>query len=261
MLGTLKIAALAIFQGIAEFLPISSSGHLAIAERLMGVDNPGKSLELLLHLGTLLAVVVFYRRRLARLALGVVRREGASLREAAAIVASCIPAGVCYCLFGDFIESSLDGGMRFIGAMLLVTGCILLSTRFMPQGRVGRVGLGRAAAIGLAQAVALLPGISRSGATMSAGRLLGVDSREAADFSFLMTIPILLGAAVLEVASDGLAPLAALGVGHSALAFVLSAATGYIAIRYLIGILGGGKLWLFGLYCFAAGLVAIFFCA
>jgi len=257
MMETLKIAALAIFQGIAEFLPISSSGHLAIAERLLGVDNPGKSLELLLHLGTLLAILVFYRRRLAGLALGVFRRERESLREAAAIVVSCIPAGIGYRLFDDFIESSLEGGLCFIGSMLVVTGFILLSTRFMRQGRVGRVGVGRAVVIGLAQTVALLPGISRSGSTMATGRLLGVDSREAADFSFLMTIPVLLGATVLEVASGDLAPLATLGVGHSLLAFALSAVTGYMAIRSLIGVLGGGKLWLFSLYCFAAGLVAM----
>lgn len=257
MTDALKIAALVILQGVAEFLPISSSGHLAIAGRLLGVEKPGNALELLLHLGTLLAIAVFYRRRIARLAAGVAVRERRAWRELFALAVSGVPAGLCYVLFKDGIDALMDGGARFTGAMLLVTGVLLVSTRFMRPGRLAEVGPLRALAIGLAQAAALLPGISRSGSTMAAARLLGVASREAADFSFMMTLPVMTGAAALRVASQGAAVFSGIGAGTALAAFALSAVTGYFALRLLIGVLGGPRLWLFGLYCLAAGAVAL----
>lgn len=257
MTDALKIAALAFFQGIAEFLPISSSGHLAAIQRLLGVEKPGNSLELLLHLGTLLAVAVFYRRRIARLGAGMARRERAAWREALALFLSCIPAGLCYVFFKDGIDALLDNGARLTGATLLVTGAILISTRFMRPGRLAEVRPLRALVVGLAQAAALLPGISRSGSTMAMARFLGVESREAADFSFMMTLPIMAGAAAMRLASDGAAAFSGIGARTALAAFAISAVTGYFALRFMIKILGGPRLWLFGLYCLAAGAVAL----
>ena len=252
-----KVLLLALLQGVAEFLPISSSGHLAIAGRWLGLDSPGAGLALLLHLGTLLSVVAFYRRRLARLAAGLVLGVRASWRQAGAIVLGCTPVAAAYALFGDNVKRCLDKGHPFMGAMLIVTGAVLLSTRLARKGRNGEMSPARALLVGAAQAFALLPGISRSGMTISAARHLGVERREAADFSFIMSIPLLAGAALMPLAKGQGLDLGGVSPALAVAAAALSAVTGYFSLRLLIGILSGPRFWIFGLYCVAAGALAL----
>lgn len=256
---TFEIAALAAFQGVAEFLPISSSGHLAIAERWLGVDNPGSGLELLLHFGTLLAVIAFYRRRIALLALGLLLGVREAWRQTGLLLLGCLPAIAAYALFKDFFDRCAGRGVAFVGAMLLATGAVLLSTRWAQKGRKGDVGVAEALVVGLAQAVALLPGISRSGSTIAAARHLGVEGRPAADYSFLMSAVLLSGASLLAAVKDGAAFLDGIGAWTAALAVAVSAVVGYFSLRLLIGVLSGRRFWVFGIYCFAAGVAAIVF--
>lgn len=256
----LKIVALAILQGITEFLPVSSSGHLSIAQSCFGMDAPGNSLEILLHFGTLLAVVWFYRAKLALLAIGVVRGIGDARRQALSLILGCVPAVAAYLCFGDFFEKCFDRGVGFTGAMLVVTGLVLLSLKFVRSGRgKGEVGIWRALLVGVAQAIALLPGISRSGSTIAAARHLGVDAGKAAEFSFLMSVPLLAGAAITPFLSRGSNALSDIGAAQALLAIAVSAITGYFSLRFLIRTLAGGRFWMFGIYCLAAGAAAIAF--
>lgn len=255
---TCKVLLLAAFQGVAEFLPISSSGHLAIAERLLGVDNPGSGLELLLHFGTLLAVLAFYRRRIVQIVLGLASGTREAWRQAGLLLLGCLPAIVAYSLFKDFFKRCEGARVPFIGAMLLVTGAILVSTRWARKRGDGEVGVPSALIVGLAQAAALLPGISRSGATMSVARHLGVDGRAAADYSFLMSAVLLTGASLLAAVKGGdTASPGGIGTATAAMAVVVSAVVGYFSLRLLIGALSGRRLWMFGIYCLVAGAGAV----
>ena len=256
----LKIFFLAVLQGVTEFLPVSSSGHLAILGKLIGFDAPGVRVEIMLHFGTLISVVIYYRERLGKIIAGVFKGRREDWLTVAMLALGCIPAGIVYLLAGDFLEEKFDGDVRFVGCMLLVTGVVLLSLRFLPDGKSAKIGPFRALLIGCAQAVAMMPGISRSGSTIAAARYLGVSGRDAADFSFLMSLPILFAAAVLQLAKDFAGDVPAegdVGAGLLAAAVVVSAVTGYFAIRFLMRTLIGRKFWIFGIYCLAAGLVAV----
>lgn len=256
-MDTLHIVALAILQGVTEFLPVSSSGHLAIAQRCLKMDAPGNTLEILLHFGTFLAVLWFYRTRIALLLSGVARGDRQARRYAISVAVGCIPAVVAYFCFKDFFEACFDKGLAFTGSMLVITGIVLLSLKLVKKSESGEIGIWRAFLVGLAQAMALLPGISRSGSTIAAARHLGVDAKESADFSFMMTLPLLLGASVTPFLSHGSKALSDIGAVTALIAVAVSAVTGYVSLKFLIKILGGGRFWLFGLYCLAAGAISI----
>ena len=255
---TAKVLLLAAFQGIAEFLPISSSGHLAIAERWMGIDSPGNGLELLLHFGTLLAVLAFYRKRVALLVAGMLLFVREAWRQVGLLVLGCIPVVAGYAIFKDFFHKCMDKGLSFTGAMLIVTGVILISTHWARKGRKGEAGFVEALLIGLAQVATLLPGISRSGTTIATARHLGVEGRPAADFSFLMSLVLLTGASLLAVVKGGEeTSLEGIGFWTAILAMAVSAVVGYFALKMLIKVLSGPRFWLFGFYCLAAGILAL----
>lgn len=257
---SIKILFLAFLQGIAEFLPISSSGHLAAAKNWLGITTEGLALELLLHIGTLLAVIFFYRRRIAFLVLGLISRTGATRRAVFSLFAGCIPAVLAYLLFDDTIERCFDKGVSFSGAMLILTGFILLSTRLRKEGRIEDVGLKYALLIGIAQATALLPGISRSGMTISTARHLGIKWKESVDFSFLMSIILMAGATFVPLVKEGNSEFSNIDPTTAVAAIAISAITGYWALRLLIGILASRYFWLFGTYCIIVGIAAIAFC-
>jgi len=252
----LNVALLAVLQGVTEILPISSSGHLVLGKTLLQVESPGVLLEAVLHGGSLLAILVYYRARLAALMNGVWRGAGGARRDAAAILVGCLPAAVCGLLFGSAVESAF-ASPRVTAAGLIATGLLLLVPRIVkPASRPGRVTVGQAAAVGLAQVAALLPGVSRSGTTITVGRLAGAEGREAASFSFLMAIPLLAGALGLSlVKAAGQAPSispAALGLG-----FAVAAGVGYVAMALLNRLLASNRLWWFGPYCLAVGSAAL----
>ena len=245
-------ALLGLVQGFAEFLPISSKGHLVVAEAVLGVSTPGVLVEVLLHVATLGAVFVAYRNELGRLIAGVLKREGPAFRFAGLLMLSAVPAGIVGVLFHRTIERSFHS-LVITGIDFVVTGFILWSTRYVaphdtPLDLTGR----RSVAMGLAQALAILPGISRSGSTVAAALWSGVEPVRAAEFSFLMAIPVIAGAAMLETPHLSEAA-ASVGTGSLLVSFVAALVSGVIAIRLLIALLRRRTFYQFAPYCWAIG--------
>ena len=251
----LNVTILAILQGIAEFLPISSSGHLVIGQHVLNVRDAGMQLDVFLHVGTLLSVGVYYRRSLWRM---VAERDVLYVLK---IVLSALPAVAVYMLFREKVDA-LFSNAKMVGALLMFTGAVLAGTRFLPTGTKD-VSFLRALWMGVMQAVALLPGVSRSGMTLAAARSGKVDPSKSAEFSFLMSAPLILGGMFLEILkmfrSSESASQDGLGVGLLVWGAVLSAAVGYFSLVALVKTLKGRWFWLFGPYCVAAGLLTLCF--
>ncbi|MCL2104742.1 MAG: undecaprenyl-diphosphate phosphatase [Kiritimatiellaeota bacterium] len=265
MSDTLNVFLLSILQGVAEFLPISSSGHLVLGKHLLGLESPGVRLEVALHVGTMFSVVAFYRVTVLRLVKGVFTGCRESWRMVLNIAVSAIPAVVLYValkkvfridLEGDFFQSA-----RMVGSALIFTGVVLLSLRWVPSSLGGEVTWRRAVAIGVAQAIALLPGISRSGMTISAGRISGVDAKRVAEFSFLMSLPLIAGAALKDALSSPPPDGAALPFGLLAVGAAVAGIIGYVALTLLVRLLRGQYFWLFGIYCLVVGGAVLCFVA
>ena len=248
----LKIFLLAVFQGIAEFLPISSSGHLAVLGDLLGIDPEANfTLGIVLHAGTLLAIAVFYFRSLWEFV--KLRRN----RLACMIVLGSVPAGVIGLLFKKKVEE-WAGNMWVVGACFLFTAAVLFVADRLRKKRelagaeaipADRIGWKQALGIGCAQALALMPGISRSGSTIAAGLTAGLSPAAAAEFSFLLAIPAIGGAAFLETVKlfrDGAANLG--HPGGLVMGFLVSAAVGYFSLALLLKVLKRGRLAAFSAY-------------
>lgn len=272
-MSAFQAVVLGIVQGLTEFIPVSSSGHLIAVPYLLGWDYQGKTFDVAVHLGTLLAVVAYYRRDWAVILRGfaahVVRRRpyptreesDASGRMLVPILVACVPAAVVGYLWEDVIENRLNE-WHFVASALVVFGLVLLAA-----DRIGRKNRPMAAMnyldyliIGCAQAIALFPGVSRSGITISAGLFLGLDRATAARFSFLLSTPIILGSGFLSltgVVREGLPP-AELSV--FACGFVSAAISGYAAIHFLISYLRRFSVDVFVIYriLLAGTLVGVF---
>lgn len=249
----LDVTILSVLQGVAEFLPISSSGHLVIGQHLLGLDVPGMRLDLMLHFGTLVSICVFYWRTIWRI---VAKFEWQYVLK---IVLSALPAIVVYFFFRDFIEGLFENA-KMVGALLMFTGAILIGTRYLPRG--GRdVCWRRALLMGCAQALALLPGVSRSGMTLASARGGRIDAEKAAEFSFLMSAPLILGGVFLEILKAFRASPVAQGAeiswGFTIYGAALAAVVGYFSLVVLLKALKGRWFWLFGPYCLAAGLLTL----
>jgi undecaprenyl-diphosphatase len=242
---------LGIVQGATEFLPVSSSGHLVIFQEILDVRAPGVVFEVAVHVATLLSILVVYRTRVGDLAVGAVRRDPAAWHYLGLLVVATIPAAFIGLLFEDSIEAVFESPAAS-GVALLVTGLILWTSRWaLPQARGVMPTWTAALLIGVAQAFAIMPGISRSGSTVVAALWLGVAPREAAAFSFLMAVPAIAGAAVLQIGdldvAAGLGPMA-LGLGS-----VFAAVTGVLAIRTFVAMLARESFHLFAPYCWTMG--------
>jgi undecaprenyl-diphosphatase len=268
----LEAILLGILQGLTEFLPISSSGHLVLGEHALGLSGGRSNIlfEVLLHLGTLLAVLVAYRHDVGEL-LAVLwpwharrlvpeerrRRQ----RLIGAILVASVPAGIIGLTLKDPI-TALFGEPRVVAFLLLGTALILfIGDRLKQGGRLAEEsGPARALFIGLAQALAILPGISRSGSTIVAGLAMGLRPVEAARFSFLIMLPAVSGAALLEFLdvlkgqTTTTLPLPALAAG-----FISSAVVGYLALQWLLIAIRRRSLTLFACYCALAGTLALLF--
>ena len=251
----LDVTFLAILQGVAEFLPISSSGHLVIGQHVLGVKDAGLQLDVFLHVGTLLSVAMYYRKSLWRI---VAEHDFSYLAK---IVLSALPAVAVYAIFKEEVES-LFNNTKMVGALLMFTGAVLAGTRFLPTG-TKEVSFLRALWMGCMQAVALLPGVSRSGMTLAAARSGKVEPSKSAEFSFLMSAPLILGGMFLEILKMFSSSVDAVqqGVGTGLLVWgaLLSAAVGYFSLVALVKTLKGRWFWLFGPYCVAAGLLTLCF--
>lgn len=245
---------LGLVQGLTEFLPVSSSGHLVMAQTFLGVPAPGVFLEVTLHVATLLSVVVVYRRRLAELAIGAARRDRASLRYIGMLAVATLPVAVIGLLFRDAVESAFDTPY-VTGLMLLVTGVILWSTTLGRQERpITEPTGGQAVSMGFAQCLALLPGISRSGTTIAVGLWLKLDGERAAEFSFLMSLPAIAGAALLQALDMGAAGSTVAVTGPLMAAFMAALVAGVAAIKSLVWLVRRRGFHHFAWYVWAAGL-------
>jgi undecaprenyl-diphosphatase len=247
---------LGVVQGLTEFLPISSSGHLVVTEAAIGLSSPGVLVEVVLHVATLLAVVLVYRNVLWRMIRGAIVGDPSSWRYIALLAIATVPAGIAGVWLQDFFEQAFES-LLLVGVNFVMTGAILWSTRG-PVAVADRPapGNGGAVGIGLAQALAILPGISRSGTTVAAAVWLGIDPVRAAEFSFLLVIPVVLGAALLQV-PDLSGGVAAVGIGPLALGFAAAVVSGVVAIRWLVAMLRRRAFHQFALYCWGIGAVTI----
>ena len=249
----LEVAILSVLQGVAEFLPISSSGHLVLGKSLLGLGDVGMRLDVFLHVGTLLSIFVFYFAVIRRIVVG---REWSYVAK---IVLSAIPAGIVGVLFKSRLETAFSTP-QMVGCALVFTGIVLTVTRFMPKGE-SDVSFLRALLMGLAQAVALMPGVSRSGITLATARAAKVDSQKAAEFSFLMSAPPIAGAALLEILEAAGEPAAEAaretGWGLCIAGALIAGVVGWFALKLLVASLKGRWFWLFGPYCIVAGALAM----
>lgn len=243
---------LGVVQGLTEFFPVSSSGHLVLFQTILGIDSEGGLLfEVALHVATLGAIVLFYRRRIFDLLRGAVRREPGALRYGGKLAVGTLPAVAVGLAAKNFIETQFSSPL-VVGTLLLVTSGIVWSTRFTRErGHADEPSWGAAFAIGCAQACAILPGISRSGATVAAALALGVAPARAAEFSFLLGIIAITGAAVLVLPDIVGAPaevFPAIWTGGLA-AF----AAGVFAIWFFVRMLESGSFHYFALWAGASG--------
>ena len=248
-----EVTLLSVLQGIAEFLPISSSGHLVLGKNLLGMQEMGMRIDIFLHVGTLLAIFAFYFAIIRRI---IVNLEWSYMLK---VIVSAVPAGIIGVLFKDQLEEAF-ASTKMVGGALIFTGVVLTATRFIPKGDK-EVSFGRAILMGLAQAVAILPGVSRSGMTLAAARVSKVEAEKAAEFSFLMSAPPIAGAALLEFlkslkASDA-AMTAEVSWGLTIYGCLLAAVVGYFSLKLLLKSLKGRWFWLFGPYCILAGALAL----
>jgi undecaprenyl-diphosphatase len=246
---------LGAIQGLTEFLPISSSGHLAVAQHFVpGFSQPGLLFDIVLHLGTLLAVLIYFRQEILFLfgALDPGSRGAPGRRLLAMLALGTIPAVVAGLLLAPLVEASFSN-LMVVGGGLLVTAILLLaSARLTPDGRgLPQVGVKDALVVGLFQSAALFPGVSRSGWTIVGGLTRGLSHDAAARFSFLLSVPAILGAAVYDFPRVGQLQSGALAgyLGGFATAFIV----GYISIGVVLRLLAIRRFHLFGYYCLLAG--------
>ena len=242
---------LGLVQGLTEFLPVSSSGHLVMAQTFLDVPSPGVFIEVALHVATLLSVTIVYRTKLSELLVGTVRRDPDALRYVGMLVVATLPVVVVGLLFRDTIEAAFDTP-HVTGFMLLLTGVLLYSTAWGEGDRPHhQPGTRHAVSMGLAQCLALMPGISRSGSTIAAGLWTGLDGERAAEFSFLMSLPAIAGAAVLQVSDIGGASVD----GPLVTGFLVALVAGIAAIKSLVWLVRRQGFHHFAWYVWAVGLL------
>lgn len=256
-----------LLQGLTEYLPVSSSGHLTIASWLFGIDGESNlTFTIAVHVATVLSTLVMLRKEVTWIFRGLFRWEGVlnmEQRYALSIIVSMIPVGIVGVFFKDQVEAVFGSGLPVVGCCLLVTAALLSFSYYAkPRGKVKQeVSLRDAFIIGLAQAVAVLPGVSRSGSTIATGLLLGNDKARLAQFSFLMVIPPILGEALLDVIKgmkDGAsAAMGDISPMSLAVGFVAAFVSGCLACKWMINVVKKGKLIYFALYCAIVGAVLI----
>lgn len=255
----LEALILGIIQGLTEFLPVSSSGHLELVKAIFGGDTVAKEsmmTTVVLHAATALSTIVVFRKDVATIFKGLFKfKSNDEFWFAVKIVLSMIPAAIVGIVFSDELETFFDGQILLVGFMLLITG-LLLFLADKAKHTEKKVGFVHSLVIGISQAIAILPGISRSGATIGTSVLLGIDRVKAARFSFLMVVPLILGKMAKDIISDDFAQTN-IQYFELSIGFVAAFITGLIACTWMISIVKKSKLKYFSYYCFAVGVTAI----
>ena len=258
----LQALILGIIQGLTEYLPVSSSGHLTIGATLFGISGADNlTFTVMVHVATVCSTIVILWKEIAWLLKGLVRCEyNEETRYAVNILISMIPVGIVGVFFKDTVEEAFGSGLALVGSMLLVTAALLTFSYFARPRTKERISMRDAFIIGLAQAAAVMPGLSRSGSTIATGLLLGNKKETMAQFSFLMVIPPILGEALLDVVKGLTGEDAFGGIDTLPLVvgFVAAFVSGCLACKWMIDIVKRGKLIYFAIYCAIVGLVILF---
>ena len=270
-MAIIQAVALGAVQGLTEFLPVSSSGHLVILQNLFGLHEPELLLDICLHAGTLMAVLIVFWREIRSILVTLIGfparlktaggwrplwRHDPDVRMIGLIVIGSVPTALLGLLFRE-ITDRLFGAVWIVGVMLMVTGTVLwLTRRAGQQGRSLDAATGRdALVVGLVQGLAIIPGISRSGSTISAALFLGMDRELAGRYSFLLSIPAILGALVLGL--DSTMAQSTLSAGAIAAGTLVAGMVGYVALKVLLRMVRKGRLYVFAPYCWIVGCIAL----
>jgi undecaprenyl-diphosphatase len=260
-MGWLEALILGIIQGLTEYLPVSSSGHLTIGSALFGIEGEENlAFTIVVHVATVFSTLVILWKEIAWIFKGLFKFQmNAETRYALNILVSMIPIGIVGVFFKDTVEAIFGSGLLIVGCMLLLTASLLTFSYYAKPRQKENISIRDAFIIGLSQACAVMPGLSRSGTTIATGLLLGNNKAKMAQFSFLMVIPPILGEALLDVVKmmkgeniAGDIPMLSLVIGFLA-AFI----SGCIACKWMINIVKKGKLIYFAIYCAIAGAVTI----
>jgi undecaprenyl-diphosphatase len=247
MINPLQAIVLSIVQGITEWLPISSSGHLAIFQNIFGFQN--LAFDVFLHLASIFAVIIVFWKDIIKL-LDIRKRK--NIKYILLIIIGIIPAGIVGFLFKNQIESFFSS-IFYIGIFFILSGILIYSTKFS-RVRTDKPTFLDSIFIGIAQAIAILPGISRSGATISSGLFIGLNKEEAVKFSFFMAIPIILGASFIELKDTALSQISYATI---ILSFAITLLVSILTIKVLLRIIKGNNFYLFGIYNFILGILLL----
>jgi undecaprenyl-diphosphatase len=261
-MGLLEAIILGIVQGLTEFLPVSSSGHIELVKAIFGEEIPeSMTMTVVLHFATALSTCVIFRKDISEVIHGLFQfKNNKEFQFAIKIILSMIPAALVGIMYDDFIESFFLGNVLLVGVMLLLTGALLfVADRAKTTDK--EVSFTNSILIGVAQMIAILPGISRSGATISTSVLLGIDREKAARFSFLMVVPLIFG----KIAKDLLditksdTVMTSLEYMPYVVGFSFAFITGLFACKWMIKLVKNSKLTYFSIYCFIAGIGALIY--
>jgi undecaprenyl-diphosphatase len=257
-MNELQALLLGIIQGLTEFLPISSSGHLEIGHALLGIHDENNLLFVVtVHVATVMSTIVVFRNDILSLVTDIIKFEwNLATRYVSMLLFSSIPVVFVGLLFKKQIEYFFDGNLFFVGIMLLFTAVLLTMTVYVKKSEK-ELTFFKAFVIGIAQMIAVLPGISRSGSTIATALLLKIKKEDAARFSFLMVLIPILGAAVLDVVRGDLSG-SEVNLTNLLVGFIAAFITGLVACSWMIKIVKQGKLIYFAIYCALIGLIAIF---
>lgn len=242
---------LGIIQGLTEFLPISSSGHLVIGQEVLGVSVPGNSFEVIVHIGTLFSVLLVFWRDIYKIIRSLNTKQ--TQRYVLALVIGTMPAAIVGIFFGDLFSAAYES-IRVVASALLFTGIMLLATKFI-KPKQNDVNIRNGFLVGLSQALAIIPGISRSGITISLGVFLGIAPEKAAKFSFLLAIPAIAGAGIITALDASNTDVLTIPFLVGMVGFISSLIIGWISLKVLIGLIKTGKFHWFGIYCILVGLI------
>lgn len=258
-MNELQALILGIVQGLTEFLPVSSSGHLELGHALLGDESTDNlRFALVVHVATVLSTIVVFRKDILELIKGLFAFEwNEPTKFVAKLLFSAIPVLIIGLFFKDQIEALFTGNLVLVGGMLIFTAFLLALPSFIKVND-GKITFLKALIIGIAQAVAVIPGISRSGSTIATGLLLGAKKEEVARFSFLMVLIPILGAAFLDIVGGEITSSDSIGNLPLLIGFVAAFVTGLLACSWMIKIVKRGKLIYFAIYCLIIGVIAIF---
>lgn len=254
---------LGLIQGLTEYLPVSSSGHLTIVSHLFGIEGEENlAFTVAVHVATVFSTLVVLWKEIAWIFRGLFRFQyNDETRYVANIVVSMIPVGIVGVFFKDKVEEVFGSGLVIVGAMLIVTALLLTFSYYAKPRAKENISIKDAFIIGLAQAVAVLPGLSRSGSTIATGLLLGNNKARLAQFSFLMVIPPILGEALLDtvkmVKHGTAAVMGEISLGVLAVGFIAAFVSGCVACKWMINIVKRGKLVYFAIYCAIVGVITL----